>query len=227
MQIAAASTPGGTRVALSSRRTLHAGLARTLTTARVQLRGAVERFTGANEVIFANGEREVYTDVIFCTGYRKAFPFLSSDCGIWIEEKFNYIRSLFKECINIRHPTMFLPSMPFRGVPFQIFDLQVRFCLAFFDGHRQLPGRQEMLAISESDVRQRRENTTATSRDQQEQLFAELVELAGIEPIKPHVLRIYEVSSNLRAAQPNEYRHNRFRVLNDVEFERTLPQDNK
>lgn len=78
------------------------------------------------------------------------FPFLSADCGIFVEED-SFVRPLFKQCINIEHPTMLVPALCFRVCPFQVMDVQVRFFLAFLSGQKKLPSKAEMYSITASD----------------------------------------------------------------------------
>lgn len=57
-------------------------------------------------------------------GYKYVYPFLSVDTGIYVEED-SFVRPLFKQCINIEHPTMMLPGLCFRVCPLQVSDVQV------------------------------------------------------------------------------------------------------
>lgn len=57
-------------------------------------------------------------------GYKYVYPFLSVDTGIYVEED-SFVRPLFKQCINIEHPTMLLPGLCFRVCPLQVSDVQV------------------------------------------------------------------------------------------------------
>lgn len=86
------------------------------------LRDVVKRFTltGAE---FVDGTHETYTTVIWATGYDFAYPFLSVECGIHVDDR--HVQSLYKQIINIQHPTMAFIGVPFTSCTMQLFDLQV------------------------------------------------------------------------------------------------------
>jgi dimethylaniline monooxygenase (N-oxide forming) len=83
----------------------------------------VKEFTKTG-VRFVDGSNETYTTIIHCTGYLYSYPFLSSDCGIHVTD--NFVQPLWKQCINIRHPTMAIIGIPFNICPSHLSDLQVR-----------------------------------------------------------------------------------------------------
>lgn len=85
------------------------------------VRDVVKRFTltGAE---FVDGTHETFTTVIWATGYDFAYPFLSADCGIHVDDR--YVQSLYKQVINIEHPTMALIGIPAAACSTQMFDLQ-------------------------------------------------------------------------------------------------------
>lgn len=229
--IAAAVRPYATRVAISHHwpatgRSEFGG-------GGIERRPVVERFVGnSDEVRFADGRTERYTDVIVCTGFKYAYPFLSVDCGLWVERSV-FVRPLFKECLNIEQPTMFVLGIPFRMVPFQVVDLQARFCLAHLDrkaavdgdngdggGGGGWPNREQMLAITEADMQLRRDKYGAHMVRHlhrldtfQAQYHADLERLADLEPIRPYVLRIYEAVARFRLAEPARYRQQRIRLV--------------
>lgn len=62
-------------------------------------------------------------DLIFLLGYTYKYPFLSSECGISVEN--NVVKHLFKHMINIEYPTMGFIGVPRNTTGFYLFDLQV------------------------------------------------------------------------------------------------------
>lgn len=95
----------------------------------VDMRPDVKRLT-ENGVEFVDGTEQIYSVIMYCTGYKYTFPFLSVDCGISVDE--NYVKPLYKHCININHPTMALIGVPFYVCASQMFDLQVQYLLSIF-----------------------------------------------------------------------------------------------
>lgn len=88
----------------------------------VDKRPDVERLT-SNGAVFVDGTEQTYTVILYCTGFKYTFPFLSIDCGISVDD--NYVAPLYKHCININHPTMALIGVPYYVCASQMFDLQV------------------------------------------------------------------------------------------------------
>lgn len=95
---------------------------KTVFASNVDMRPDVKRLTETGAV-FIDGSQQTYTVILYCTGYKYTFPFLSIDCGISVED--NYVKPLYKHCININHPTMALIGVPFYVCASQMFDLQV------------------------------------------------------------------------------------------------------
>ena len=106
--------------------------------------------TGA---IFTDGTEEDFDAVIYCTGYQYSFPFLSCDCGIFVQN--NHVQPLYKHCINIEYPTMAIIGVPFLVLPTQCFDLQIRFALKFFSNELEFPSKEEMMDELKRDLEER------------------------------------------------------------------------
>lgn len=97
---------------------------------------------------------ELFEHIIYCTGYQYSFPFLSTDCELRLLD--NHVEPLYKHCINIRHPSMSIIGLPYRALPTQLMDLQIRFSLRYFMKEKKLPNLQEMLQDLEKDVTEQR-----------------------------------------------------------------------
>lgn len=109
--------------------------------------------TGA---IFEDNSSEEFDIVVYCTGYQYSFPFLSSECGIFVHN--NHVQPLYKHCINVNYPTMAIIGLPYAVIPSQVFDLQVRFSLKFFKNELKLPSREDMLAELKKDNEDRQKD---------------------------------------------------------------------
>lgn len=93
-------------------------------------------------VYFKDGSYSKIDVVLYCTGYKYAFPFLSVSSGIYVED--NHVQMLYKQCINIRNPTMALIGLPFYVCAAQMMDLQARFVLSYLIGTNKLPPVETM-----------------------------------------------------------------------------------
>lgn len=176
---------------------------------------------------FRDGTCESFDEIVFCTGYKYNFPFLSVDCGILCDD--NYVRPLYKHVISIISPTMGLIGLPYYVTPFPMFDLQIRFCLAFMTGRRKLPSKDEMLLDTENDMSRRKERgqprakAHALGSGVQDEYFASLAELAGVAPLKPVIFKMYNENRHNMQYQSQNYRNFIFTVNDDENFLSYLP----
>lgn len=123
--------------------------------------GATKELTETG-VILADGTQHDVDEIVYCTGYMFAYPFLSADCGLCLDKK--YIQPLFKHTINLNYPTMAIIGIPFTAVVAQLVDIQARFVMKFWNGEKSLPSMVEMKADSELYAEARR--LAGTSRRQ-------------------------------------------------------------
>lgn len=89
----------------------------------VQVAGVV----GANgsELLLSDGSSVKADVLIFATGYLYDMPFLDESTGISIEEG-KYVRPLYKQFINIEHPTMAILNIPTPSFGFIMSHAQVK-----------------------------------------------------------------------------------------------------
>lgn len=176
----------------------------------------------ANGAKFVDGTEIVCSMIIYCTGYKYSFPFLTIDCGLSVEE--NHIQPLYKQLVNISHPSMALIGVPFHCCPTQMMDLQARFCIKFFCGAKELPSKEDMLRHMEADINDRRSRGLPKRwmhklvGDLQSKYYEDLAETAAIEPMKPIVMKIFDQCMRRRAENLLCYRDDNFEVVNDSEF---------
>lgn len=180
----------------------------------------------ADGAIFVDGSIESFDEVVYCTGYEFSFPFLSVDCGLLSEE--SYLQPLYKHCLSINSPSMGIIGLPVYVCPFQLFDLQIRFCLTFMTEQKELPANGDMLEDMERDMNARwqrglnKRKAHAMGKGHQDKYYAELASAAGIDPIKPVVLKMYNECRQNQAKDFANYRRFKFTVLDDENFEAEL-----
>ncbi|XP_055626823.1 senecionine N-oxygenase-like [Toxorhynchites rutilus septentrionalis] len=175
--------------------------------------------TGA---LFVDGSREHFTVILYCTGYRYSFPFLGSSCEISVED--NYVRPLYKHCININQPTMAFVGIPYYVCAAQMFDLQARFCLKYYTGQRNLPSKEEMLADMEEQMGHRwrqgyRRRQAHMMGQAQSEYYTDLAKTAGLRPIQPVMAKLHNESSQRFNDNLLNFRNDIFRIVDDVTFE--------
>lgn len=96
---------------------------------KAKLQNNVKRFTKTGAE-FTDGTHETFSLIYFATGYNFSFPFLSVDTGIVNDD--NCITPLYKQIVNIEHPTMMFIGLPFLVGTTPMYDLQVIFELCNF-----------------------------------------------------------------------------------------------
>ncbi|XP_064610332.1 uncharacterized protein LOC135474701 isoform X2 [Liolophura sinensis] len=106
-----------------------------------------------NAVVFKDGRRVVADAIVYCTGYKFSFPFLSKQCGLEIKDE--RITPLYKHMIHTTFPTLFFIGMCKIICPFPQFHCQILVTMAILEGSVQLPCKEEMDADTEADFQRR------------------------------------------------------------------------
>lgn len=171
--------------------------------------------------IFVDGSSQLFTVILYCTGYKYTFPFLSVDCGILCDD--NYVRPLYKHCLSI-----FRPSLGFIGLPYyvcanQMFDLQARFCLRFITQQKYLPSEKEMLKDFENEMNKRwsrglKKYQAHMMGSDQNNYYNDLATTADISPLKPVITKLHNWSSMRFIDDLTNFRNDVFRILDDETF---------
>ncbi len=106
-----------------------------------------------NEVGFEDGSTVAGVDVIiFCTGFRYHFPFLSPGVSC-VSGSGRRVNNLYEQLFNVDDPTLSFIGLPFSVVPFPLFYMQALAVASFITGGLQLPdldGRRSWLQQWES-----------------------------------------------------------------------------
>ncbi|KAJ6633701.1 Flavin-containing monooxygenase FMO GS-OX3 [Pseudolycoriella hygida] len=174
-----------------------------------------------NGVEFVDGSHQNYSVIFYCTGYKYTFPFLSVDCGLFVDD--NCVQPLYKHCININRPTMALIGLPYYVCASQMFDLQVRFCMKFMSGELQMPSREQMIEDTEKDMQIRLEKGYKKRQahmmgTEQNKYYDDLSETAHIEKLKPVMSALHNESSQRFLDDLLNFRKDIFRIIDDETF---------
>jgi hypothetical protein len=117
---------------------------------RIKIKPNVARLDGAG-VLFADGSRESVDEIIYCTGYRTTFPFLST--AIFAAPD-NHVR-LYKRIFHPDHATLcFVGALQAVGWGFvPLFEAQARLVAGYLRGAYALPSRAAMIEDIERDAK--------------------------------------------------------------------------
>ncbi|XP_053685201.1 senecionine N-oxygenase-like [Sabethes cyaneus] len=171
--------------------------------------------------LFVDGTHSDCTVILYCTGYRYSFPFLSLSSGITVDD--NCVQPLYKHCININHPTMAFIGLPYYVCAAQMFDLQARFCLRYYTGEEKLPTKDEMLADMQQQMEQRwkegyRKRQAHMMGPAQGDYYHDLAKTAGLDAIKPVMTKLHNESSQRFNDDLLHFRDDIFRIVDDETF---------
>ncbi|CAH1116805.1 unnamed protein product [Phaedon cochleariae] len=166
-------------------------------------------------VKFIDGSEEEIDDIILCTGYRISLPFLTSQCGLEVDD--HYVKYLYKHTINVEHPSMAILGLPMNIPRFPMFCLQARFYLAFLRGNLKVT-KEEM----RQDVEKYMEGCKESGKNPHlkvekgfEQLIEDLATLANITPMKPVIPKMFNYLIKVGFGNYNM----KYTILNDEDFE--------
>ena len=96
----------------------------------------VERFN-KRDVVLANGEVIASVDAfVFCTGYHYRFPFLAPEVTTVHD---NWVQGLYRQLVPVDSPHCAFIGLPFRIVPFPVFQRQARWFARALNGDFELP----------------------------------------------------------------------------------------
>ncbi|XP_050090721.1 uncharacterized protein LOC126574513 isoform X2 [Anopheles aquasalis] len=177
---------------------------------------------GAQSVEFGNGATFPVTLIFYCTGFRYSFPFLGEECGITVED--NHVQPLYKHWININQPTMAFIGLPFYVCATLMFELQTRFCVAFYTGRLPMPTRQEMERDHEREMSERwnrglkKRQAHMMGAEFQGQYYRSLAERAQLVPIPEVMTKIHIDSSRRKKEDLEQYRDDVYRIVDADTF---------
>uniref|UniRef100_A0A1B0B9Z9 Flavin-containing monooxygenase n=1 Tax=Glossina palpalis gambiensis TaxID=67801 RepID=A0A1B0B9Z9_9MUSC len=179
------------------------------------------KYVGEGRVHFMDGTMDEYSIIFYCTGYKYAFPFLSTDCGIHVDD--NYVQPLYKHCINTNYPSMAFIGIPYYVCAAQMCDLQARFCMKFWTQQKSLPSQYEMLTDTKQQMDARfakgyKKRQAHMMGEEQGFYYTDLAKTADIEDIKPVMTLLHNESSRRFMDDLLHFRDDIFRIVDDNHF---------
>lgn len=111
----------------------------------VQRRGMISRLTAAGGAEFAVGQNVPQLDaVILCTGYNYSFPFLDLKAlGLSVEQQ--HVEPVYQHMFPPGYaPGLAFIGLPWRVVPFPLFELQAKLCARLLSQRCSLPCAEVM-----------------------------------------------------------------------------------
>ncbi|KAB0803599.1 hypothetical protein PPYR_00569 [Photinus pyralis] len=145
--------------------------------------------------VFIDGSKEDFDIIMYCTGYKHFYPFLTKECGITVED--SCVQYLYKHVINIERPTLFFIGIPTLVGAYINSDLQARFAVAFLDGKFNLPPKDVMLKEIQDHFKDLEHKNLPLRYFHNIGLelrayMSDLCQISGIEPFPEVKIRIHE-----------------------------------
>ena len=139
--------------------TLSTDLLSRISHGEIETRSNLESFTGGNGVRFIDGREDEIDLVVYCTGYRITFPFLSPQ----IEDPTDNQIDLYRRVVSVDNPGLyFIGLIQPLGATMPIAELQSKWIADLVEGAAELPPREAMRkAIADQDAAMRRQYTTS------------------------------------------------------------------
>ena len=107
----------------------------------------VMSFSSDGAVEFEDGSIETDVDIcMYCTGYRYEFPFLSQDAIVAVED--NCVAPLYEHCVAVDAPSLSFVGLPWKVVPFPMFEIQSRWIARMLSGAVPMPLREDMVKFA-------------------------------------------------------------------------------
>lgn len=184
------------------------------------LRPDIKEITAKGAIFLDDSSASVDT-ILHCTGFNYSFPFLSTECGIYVDD--NYVQPLYKHIVNIRYPTMAFIGLTFVSLTHDVIDIQSRFVLEFWVNGKPFPSAKEMLEDTHNDferrVKLKWEKRNAHKLDHfMNDYLKDLAETGNIKPVPNVRIKMYhhvvhEIHTNF-----GQFRNDRYDILNDEDF---------
>ncbi|KAJ7514976.1 hypothetical protein O6H91_23G067300 [Diphasiastrum complanatum] len=173
-------------------------------------RDKVELVTEDGTVHFQDGI-SCHVDVILhCTGYLYSFPFLDTHGIVTVEN--SAVGPLFEHVFPpLLAPSLSFVGLPFKVVPFPLFELQSKWIACILSKSSSLPSTKDMMADVQSfEVRLAEEGIPKHYTHNLDSCQFEydnwLAAQCGSEPIESWRIKMYKVAQKIRKLYPDSYR---------------------
>jgi len=171
----------------------------------------VIKFSLDGSVEFEDGSITPAIDVcLYCTGYRYEFPFLQNAGIITVDD--NCVAPLYEHCIAANAPSLSFIGLPWKVVPFPMFEIQSSWVARMLSGAVPAPTLAEMenfvsaLELTLEPQGQVPRRHAHCFGDKQWEYNDRIARMAGVERLKSWRERMYVATGKNKRANPETYR---------------------
>ncbi|ESP04261.1 hypothetical protein LOTGIDRAFT_223998 [Lottia gigantea] len=175
-----------------------------------------------DSVNFRDGSSVKADIVLYCTGYRFVYPFLTEDCNLNIDED-ERVTPLFKHLIHTQFPSLSFIGLCKIICPFPSFHIQTQFALSVLDGSLKLPSREEMDADTEEDFKARMCEGLARRHahfmgPRQWDYSDQLAKMANVSPVWKSIQELYDMIHETRIKNLLDYKKINYELTGSDSF---------
>jgi cation diffusion facilitator CzcD-associated flavoprotein CzcO len=184
---------------------------------RLWLSPNIARFDDSAVVLEDGSRLEDVDAVVFCTGYRYSFPFLSGAPGV-IDVGDRWVHPLYLDLLAAREPTLALVGMPNMIIPFPLFEAQARYFAATLSGRVTLPALEERLTAVETHEAGLAaagipQNNYLRHHERQYDYMNDLSRRVGAPPLPTNFADVHRVIASERNTNPSGFRDKTYPAL--------------
>lgn len=183
----------------------------------------IDHVRESGEFVFENGFK-TFADVFMpCTGYTYDFPFLTKECKIHVVEDGRVVTPLYKHLIHIKYPSLALPGLIWKCVPFPLIHQQCGFIASVFSGAVHLPSEDEMNLSTEDETKRLLSDGQPLRYfhrflDKQWPYNKELAHLSGLDENPGLVEKLYKYLAEIRRKYLFQYKDMEFCQIDSENF---------
>ncbi|XP_011305643.1 flavin-containing monooxygenase FMO GS-OX-like 7 isoform X2 [Fopius arisanus] len=174
-----------------------------------------------NTVIFKDGTSAEVDDLIYCTGYKFTYPFLSEKIELLTVD--NHVEPIYKHLIHTDMPNLFFMGLPSLVIPFPMFHIQAQYILKILEGQLKLPSSEEMRmdfmrekqALLDEGIPVRH---ISKLKERQWSYYDELASAANVPSFPPVIRKIITHVDQMRAKDFTTYKNYQYKILDRENF---------
>ncbi|KAJ6712289.1 DIMETHYLANILINE MONOOXYGENASE [Salix purpurea] len=176
----------------------------------IWLHSMIESAHADGSVVFRNGRVVVADIIIHCTGYKYHFPFLDTNGIVTMDD--NRVAPLYKHVFPpVLAPWLSFVGLPWKVVPFPLFELQTKWIAGVLSGHIALPTPEEMmedvkafyLTLEASNIPKYRTHNLGVCQFEYDNWLASQCDCPGIEEWR---VQMYDAAGKSKLLRPEIYR---------------------
>ncbi|CAG9134045.1 unnamed protein product [Plutella xylostella] len=188
----------------------------------------VARFT-ENGAYFTDGSFEELDDVVYCTGFKTALPFLDESSGLTMGSR--YVYPLHHYMVNINQPTMVLLGFVELACTVTTIGAQARYAVALATGNFTLPSKEDMMAKWQARADSIKEKGRPMSDilvigEKENEYYEDISNESGTYKIPPVIYSMRDVDQQSMMENWYTFREYEYQLIDDHTFSRCL-QDPK